>query len=140
MNKIQSLTNFTENLTNLYIDNTLQEYRKERGQYFTPKLTSNFMVRQLQNLNKRKSIRMLDPGAGTGIFESAVCDFLLTQTNRSQIFFDLYEVDRNIITLLKNNMKMCQEVMANNGFEVKCHCIIKYFFIIIFELLNDLPK
>jgi len=118
MNKVRSLANFTDNLTNLYIDNTSQEYRKERGQYFTPKLTSNFMVRQLQNLTKKESIKILDPGAGTGIFESTVCDIFLTQTNRSKIFFDLYEIDKNIIPLLKKNMKMCQEVMANNGFEI----------------------
>ena len=70
MNKTQSLTNFTENLTNLYTDNTSQEYRKERGQYFTPRLTSDFMVRQLQNLTQKESVKILDPGAGTGIFES----------------------------------------------------------------------
>lgn len=138
MNKIQSLTYFTENLTNLYIDNTSQEYRKERGQYFTPKLTSDFMVRQLQNLTKKESIKILDPGAGTGIFESAACDFLLTQTNRSKILFDLYEIDRNIIPLLKKNMKMCQEVMANNGFEITYKIHNKDFILSNAHFLDDL--
>lgn len=138
MNKIQNLTNFTENLTNLYIDNTSQEYRKERGQYFTPKLTSDFMVRQLQNLTKKESIKILDPGAGTGIFESAVCDFLLTQKNRSRIFFDLYEIDRNIIPLLKKNMKMCQEVMANNRFEITYKIHNNDFILSNAHFLNDL--
>ncbi len=138
MNKIQSLTYFTENLTNLYIDNTSQEYRKERGQYFTPKLTSDFMVRQLQNLAKRENIKILDPGAGTGIFESAVCDFLLTQNNRSKIIFDLYEIDKNIIPLLKKTMEMCQEVMASNGFEITYKIHNKDFILSNAHFLNDL--
>ncbi len=138
MNKIQSLTNFTENLTNLYIDNTSQKYRKERGQYFTPKLTSDFMVRQLQNLTKKESIKILDPGAGTGIFESTVCDFLLNQKNRSRIFFDLYEIDINIIPLLKKNMKVCQKTMANNGFEITYKIHNKDFILSNAHFLNDL--
>lgn len=138
MNKIQSLTNFAENLTNLYIDNTSQEYRKERGQYFTPKLTSDFMVRQLQNLTKKESTKILDPGAGTGIFESAVCDFLLTQKTRSRVFFDLYEIDRNIIQLLKKNMKMCQKVMINNGFEITYKIHNKDFILSNAHFLNNL--
>lgn len=138
MYKMQSLTDFTEKLTKIYIDNSSQEYRKERGQYFTPKLTSDFMVRQLQNLNERERIKILDPGAGTGIFESAVCDFLLTQKNRPEITFDLYEIDRNIIPLLKKNMKMCQEVTANNGFEIRYEIHNKDFILSNAHFLNDL--
>ena len=138
MNGIQSLAYFTENLTDLYIDNTSQEYRKERGQYFTPKLTSDFMVRQLQNLAEKESLKILDPGAGTGIFESAVCDFLLAQKSRSRLFFDLYEIDRNIIPLLKKNMEMCQEVMADNGFAVTYKIHNKDFILSNAHFLNDL--
>ena len=138
MNEIQSLANFTESLTDLYIDNTSQEYRKARGQYFTPKLTSGFMVRQFQNLSKEESIKILDPSAGTGIFESAVCDFLLTQKNRPRIFFDLYEIDESIIPLLKKNMKVCQETMVNNGFEITYKIHNKDFILSNAHFLNDL--
>lgn len=138
MNEIQSLTDYTEKLTDCYIDSTSQEYRKEKGQYFTPKAISDFMVRQLPNLTKEESVKILDPSAGTGIFESAVCDFLLTQKNRSRIFFDLYEIDRNIIPLLKKNMKVCQKAMANNGFEITYKIHNKDFILSNAHFLNDL--
>lgn len=114
----QPLTCYTEFLTNWYIDISTPEYRKKKGQFFTPRKTSEFMIRQFTGLNKEETIRILDPGAGMGIFESTICEFLLSAERTSKISFDLYENDENIIPLLKHNMGICRILMAKEGFKM----------------------
>lgn len=114
----QALVDYTESLTDWYTFRTTPEYRKKKGQFFTPKATSEFMVRQFLDLGKKESISILDPGSGIGIFESAICDFLILKKKNLKISFDLYENDRNILPLLEYNMNICKELMARNGFDI----------------------
>lgn len=116
--KIQTkkLIDYTEMLTNKYIENTTSEDRKSKGQFFTPKSISKFMVKQYGNLHKRSEIKILDPGAGIGIFESTICDILILKSSRPIITFDIYENDDNILPYLKKNMRMCKRRMEESGF------------------------
>ncbi|TFH46324.1 MAG: hypothetical protein E4G94_02685, partial [ANME-2 cluster archaeon] len=116
---MESLKDYTEELTETCIKTTTPEYRKEKGQYFTPKLTSDFMVRQFDNLTNREKVRILDPCAGVGIFESAICDYLLAQEKKPKISFHIYEIDEQVIKFLRRNMQKCKELMTRHGFEIK---------------------
>lgn len=117
--KIQTkkLVDYTEILTNKYIKNTTSEDRKSKGQFFTPKTISEFMVRQYNNLHNKDEIKILDPGAGIGIFESTICDMLISKSKRPIVTFDIYENDENILPYLKKNMRMCKKKMEESGFE-----------------------
>lgn len=114
----QTLIDYTESLTNWYTYITTPEYRKKKGQFFTPKTTSEFMVRQFLDLGKKESIRILDPGTGIGIFESVICEFLISIKKKVKILFDLYENDEKILPLLECNMNICKELMAKKGFDL----------------------
>jgi adenine-specific DNA-methyltransferase len=114
----RSLTDYTELLTELYINRTKPEDRKNRGQFFTPKSISGFMIQQFIGLNKMDRIRILDPGAGMGIFESSLCEFLLSAKKTPRVLFDLYENDKNIIPFLKQNMDTCSRSVAERGIEM----------------------
>lgn len=113
------LVDYAEKLTNLYIENTTPEYRKSKGQFFTPKSISEFMVSQFFEIDKKDEIRILDAGAGIGIFISAICDLLISKRNRPKVIFDLYENDANIQPYLLENMKICKEVMQEKGFNLR---------------------
>ena len=113
----QTLTDYAETLTNWYVENTNIQYRKKAGQYFTPARISEFMVRQYEDFNKEE-IRILDPGAGIGIFESSFCEYLKSLDKKIKIVFDLYENDPNIVPILSLNMKACQEDMMSKGFDI----------------------
>lgn len=115
---MENLKDYAERLTEDFTRTTTPEYRKEKGQYFTPKLTSDFMVRQFDNLTNREKLKILDPCAGVGIFESAICDYLLSQEKKVGTSFHLYEIDENLIKYLRRNMKKCKEVMMSYGFEM----------------------
>ena len=53
--EIRPLTSYTEFLTDWYIDTTTPKYRKKKGQFFTPEQTSQFMVRQFVELDKKEN-------------------------------------------------------------------------------------
>lgn len=55
-----------ENITIKYMEETAMDYRKSKGQYFTPKSIREQLLSQLPN--KIKKPKVLDPGCGTGEF------------------------------------------------------------------------
>ena len=113
----QTLTEYAETLTSWYISKSDSQYRKKAGQYFTPTKISGFMVRQYDDFNKEE-IRILDPGAGIGIFESSFCEYLISIGVKVKIIFDLYENDPGIIPLLVLNVTACKEDMTSYGFDI----------------------
>lgn len=133
----QSLIDFTENITNKYLEITSSQYRKKKGQYFTPKTISEFMIKQFDSINKKEKIRILDPGAGMGIFESTFCEYIKSQKKDLKVFFDLYENDKFLIPFLNHNMKVCQENMTENGFEFSYKIFEKDFILSNSSIFND---
>lgn len=135
-NTNQTLVDYTEALTDWYIERTPVEYRKEKGQYFTPRKVSEFMVRQFEDIDKKEEIRILDPGAGIGIFESSFCEYILSLDKNVKISFDLYENDVNIVNLLERNMKACKVEMASKGFKVSYKVFNEDFILSNAQLFN----
>jgi len=133
----QTLVDYTESLTDWYIERTPIEYRKEKGQYFTPRRVSEFMVNQFENINEKEEIRILDPGAGVGIFESTFCEYIKSLENNVKISFDLYENDANLVYLLKRNMEACKESMVSEGFRVTYRVFNKDFILSNASIFND---
>jgi len=133
----QTLVDYTENLTDWYIDKTSPQYRKEKGQYFTPRKISEFMVRQFDNINKKEEIRILDPGAGVGIFESTFCEDIKSLKKNVKISFNLYENDANLIPLLSLNMKVCKESMAEKGVGISYRIFNEDFILSNSPIFND---
>jgi adenine-specific DNA-methyltransferase len=134
----ETLTEFTERLEDWYIQKQNLEYRKEKGQYFTPKRIGKFMVGLLDVFKGSKNIRILDPGAGVGIFESLLCERFRFCKSKISVSFDLYENSNEILPLLELNMKACKRSMARSGFRIS-YRIIRQNFILAHNigLVND---
>lgn len=133
----QSLTDYTELLTELYIKSTTPKDRKKRGQFFTPKLISEFMIQQFTGLDKINTIRVLDPGAGIGILESSLCELLLSIKRAPRVLLDLYENDKNIIPFLKQNMDTCSRFMSERGIGISYRIHEKDFVLSNSSIFND---
>lgn len=114
----QTLVDYTEQLTDWYIEKIPIEIRKKKGQYFTNKEVSKLMVALFNNIDQKKEIKILDPGAGIGIFESSFCEYLKSLKKQVKVSFDLYENDTNVLSLLELNMKACGEEMASESIEI----------------------
>jgi len=146
----QTLTDYAETLSDLYIQKQSLTHRKKRGQYFTPKRVSEFMVQLFDGIHGYEKIRILDPGAGVGNFESAICDYIASQnkevnTTKVHVSFDLYENCEDIIPFLELNMRACKEFMAQKGLDISFR-IFKENFILAHtvdfqeELVNQIPS
>ncbi|MFS8068974.1 MAG: hypothetical protein ACMG6S_21645, partial [Byssovorax sp.] len=53
--------------------------KKQWGQYFTGAPIATFMAKLIEPLRARRTVRILDPGAGTGILGIALAERLIAQ-------------------------------------------------------------
>lgn len=89
--------NFYENsLENKYSENTSLEHRRSLGQFFTPYKIARFMAEWILQ-NPKKTLKILDPATGFGIFERALANL----NKNKKLSFELWEIDKNISTELK---------------------------------------
>jgi len=117
--KEESLIKYAEKLANIYSRNHKLKERKNKGQFFTPSEVAIFMAK-LININKQK-IRILDPGAGTGILLASLCEVFLQQNrNIKMLTIDAYENDPNLFPLLEKVLQECVKEIS------KINCKVEY--------------
>lgn len=93
--------------TKNYIAQMPKDRRKKYGQFFTSSETAMFMS-NLFNIPNKKHIKILDPGAGSGILSAALLE-MLQDKNFETIELICYENDNNILPLLKSNLDYLQK-------------------------------
>lgn len=94
--------------TNQYIQNMPKDERKKYGQFFTGMETARFMA-SLYNISEDKTtISVLDPGAGSGILSCAFIERLDQLDFIQSIKVTCYEMDENILDLLRENLEYCR--------------------------------
>lgn len=82
-----------------YAKSTSDKHKKNNGQFFTPKLISDFMANLAKpGLNK---ISILDPGCGTAILSCSLIEKLISNSEIIEIELTLYETDRNVLKQTK---------------------------------------
>ncbi|WP_298500853.1 Eco57I restriction-modification methylase domain-containing protein [uncultured Methanobrevibacter sp.] len=91
------------NSTDQYLEKFPKHERKKIGQFFTYKNTAIFMTKMFKG-TINKDLRILDPGAGTGILSGALID-RLQDYDLNSIHLVMYENDENILPTLESNCK-----------------------------------
>lgn len=115
--KQEGLVEYAERLSEFYARTYDTKTRKLKGQFFTPKKVSIFMA-NLFEMHKNK-IRLLDPGAGTGVLTAAFCERLLTNDKIVNLAIDAYENDPNLLPLLKMALESCKIELEKAGHNVE---------------------
>ncbi|MDD5615293.1 MAG: Eco57I restriction-modification methylase domain-containing protein [Candidatus Methanoperedens sp.] len=113
----EGLAAYAQRLSELYSKTYSTEARKHRGQFFTPEQVSAFMVSLFGIPNK--TIRLLDPGAGTGILTAAFCERLLNNGKTENLTIDVYENDPNILPFLTMVLESCKSELEYKGLVVE---------------------
>ncbi len=90
--------------------------RKAKGQFFTPPSIARYMA-GLACLGHSR-IRILDPGAGTGILSAALCERILKCRKPRRIEIHLFENDPAIVASLRECMSACQTALQNAGHQL----------------------
>lgn len=83
-----------------YTKRTAVEYRRSKGQFFTPFQIAKFMAEWLLKDKRGEKLSILDPACGFGVFERAIA--MLSDECTSKITFDLWEIDKNILNELRS--------------------------------------
>src|SRR5580658_10172244 len=85
------------------VNHCLGDTRANLGQFLTPEPIAKLMTTWL-GLDRR-SVRLLDPGAGVGTLTAAVIERLLTQERApAEIAVTCYEIDRRLFRQLEQTM------------------------------------
>ncbi len=115
----EPLTEYAERLANIYSKYRKLEERKNKGQFFTPKEVAIFMAK-LISINQHE-IKVLDPGAGTGILVASLCEVMksINQHGNIKIMIDAYENDPNLLPLLEAVLQECLNEMSDLDYDVE---------------------
>jgi adenine-specific DNA-methyltransferase len=116
------------NETISYSNSVSKITRKKIGQFFTPPLVAKYMANVVAGYEK-VSIRILDPGAGTGMLSGAVCQEIINNEFIVTVHIDLFEMDENIIPSLQRNLILIQNDMEKSN-KVLTYNIIQENFIL----------
>ena len=106
--------------TAAYIQAMPKDKRKQYGQFFTGRQSAAFMAELFTIPESADTLRLLDPGAGSGILGAALVSRLLTVPHIAQIELTCWENDKNILPLLKSNLDFLQK---NAGGKLICRIV-----------------
>ena len=95
--------------TAAYIQAMPKDRRKQYGQFFTGRQTAAFMAGMFDIPEGKTRLRVLDPGAGSGILGTAVVARLLALPHIKHIELTCWENDSHILPLLKQNIEFLQK-------------------------------
>ncbi len=88
--------------------------RSAIGQFLTPAPIARYMASLFER--NTGSVRILDPGAGTGSLFAALTEQLISTPERPEsIEIVAYETDQNIVPHLEATVDLCQQLCAETG-------------------------
>jgi len=90
--------------------------RSEIGQFLTPVAIAQFMSCMFEPGPQK--VRVLDPGAGTGVLFASFVESLISQAERPlAIEVVAYETDTAILPYLEHTLKRCRSLCKSKGIE-----------------------
>lgn len=99
-----------------------RKLQKKLGQFTTPDNLAKYMADRLienADLKKGGKIRILDPGAGSGVLSIAVLEKLFTLNKDYNIQLDAYEIDDKAFEILKSNLILIKKWADKNNLRFK---------------------
>jgi adenine-specific DNA-methyltransferase len=114
---------------------TTPEEKKVKGQFFTSAPIATYMA-SLLLLDKNK-LRILDPGAGTGILIAALVDRIISEGLDVSLEVDVIENDSLVISFLQQMMDYCNAIMKEHGNNFKYQILNEDFILSHSFLFQD---
>jgi len=85
------------------------------GQYFTPQAVAELIAKKFSE-PKLSKLKILDPGAGSGILSCALCERIASWRHKPKsIELVAYELDESLIPLLRKSLNYLKQWMADRG-------------------------
>lgn len=131
------LTNFAAQRQAAYTGETTSEYRKAKGQVFTPIEVARFMAGLFSRIPQ--GFRLLDPGAGAGLLSIAVCERILQLESPVTLSIQAYEPEPRLAEVLSGNLEFCRQVLAEAGHKLSFRVAQEDFVAAASPLLDEQP-
>ena len=104
--------------TNDFISQMPKTQRKEYGQFFTSVETARFMASLFDLTDSKKSVSILDAGAGSGILAISIAERILHQDSSVKVEVVCYENDSHVLPVLKSNLELVKKEYKKFSYEV----------------------
>ncbi len=131
------ILNIAESQRQKFIASSQLVYRRKDAQFFTPLEVSKFMASLFLPLKKDK-IRILDPGAGTGILTAALIEAVINgDKGIKYIEVFVVEIDENLNSYLKETLNACKLFCDQKNVSLSFEIIHKDFLELGFEEAMD---
>jgi len=124
---VSSPVEYAFGLWNRYVSQTKQEYRSKTGQYATPPEVARYMASLVPS--GLREMRLLDPGAGTGILTSAYAEYASRNEGLEHLIVDLYETENLIVDYLDDSMRFLRDWLSARGVSIDYRIIDEDFLI-----------
>ena len=100
-----------------YLESKTKTERKKIGQFFTSKPAAEFMggLFDVQS----ETVRIADPGAGTGILTSAMLDHVFESKMIKSVVLDVFENDENVLPILEQNIALWKNIAADKRIDLE---------------------
>ena len=106
-------TAYADRVGHWYASWTPSERKKHFGQYLTPVETARFMAELIEPQNR--DLRILDPGAGTGVLSCALLESLASKSGSLSIEVEAYESDLDLIDYLQDCLSYAKKWLESRG-------------------------
>lgn len=128
MQETHELVDYSENLKGLMKSEHSNKNKEQFEQYFTSRETALYMARLVKPL-RRKSLKILDPGAGIGILGVALLNIILNEwkIKPKNIEIIAYEIDETLNESIKKNYNYSRKKLKESGIKFKYKIINKNF-------------
>ena len=120
-----------------YVNTSLLINRRKNAQFFTPINVSTFLSSLVLPIKKEK-IRVLDPGAGTGILSASLVQHILSTAKIVEsIDLVVVEIDEGLSEPLRATLADCKELCNKNGIQFSYEIVYRDFFELGFEEIQN---
>lgn len=107
--------------TAAYLESMPKATRKRIGQFFTSRETAEYMASMVDVDSLPEVVRVLDPGAGTGILSAALIERLQECDHIKMIHLYCYENDPVVLPVLQDTLNTIE---ANCKKDVMCDLMV----------------
>lgn len=117
---------------------TSKEYKKDKGQFFTPIEVARFMA-SLISTPKSDFVKILDPGVGTGILTCALLERLVSK-GVTNVYIECYETDSSILEYTNQSLKYLRSWGAKHSVKIEYEIISKDFILEVLGRFESVKK
>ena len=118
-NKKELPSEYAERINQWLSNCKVLRQRKQLGQYMTSRSIAQFMASKCTG--RGQTIRILDPGAGSGILSCAVCEKIISNSRqKKRLELTVFEIDEILAKVLEKSLLLLQMYAKQEG------CILQF--------------